>query len=585
VEEVSRRVLSRWLRRSALVVLTGLGLAVLTASAAGAHAELVKSEPAPTASLADPPNRIVLQFDEAVRIPTGGVRVINEAEQRLATASARSSEDATVQTVGLPKLRPGAYVVSWRAVSTDGHPVRGAFTFRVGETGDQRAVAALAEKLLSQGGGPVGIGIAFALLRFMTFASTLVLIGGLGYHRFVRGDGATPVDASLTLVRISTILSALSGVATVLLYGPYVGGYGFAGLSDGTLLDDTLGDRVGRAFVVKTVALVVLGVLLGRLLGTLRPDDPDAPSGNTRTPIADRPVDAVDVFAAVAAMTALLAEVFSGHGNTGRLPVAAGLFTIVHVAAAALWIGGLAFVGIDIRRSRATPPATAVVLATDVLRRFSRLALAAVTAVVATGVFASWRQVGSRAAATETTYGRLLLLKIALVAGLIALGAMARRLLTARTRVDAEAHRRLRASTGFEVVIGAVVVAVTSLLVNVAPARDTVAKPIGLQLTTATMHIDVTVDPARKGHNNIHIYALTPTGTPQAIQHAQLSATKQTRGTEPLEPLELHMFRAGPNHFQALNADLPLKGTWTLDIIVGVDEFTEEEATADITLR
>ena len=566
------------------------GLLVGAAPPSGAHAELLKTEPASGASLDRAPSEVRLEFGESVRIPNGGVRVVNESADRLATSSPRSTDSGRTQTIALPGLKNGAYVVSWRAVSADGHPIRGAFTFRVGRGGDQAALARLAEKLLGSGGGPTGPGIALAFARFLSFLSMIVLIGGIGYLRFVRrgrpgrrgrtGRSTLHLADSRTLVltRIATVICALSGIAAVILYGPYVGGYGFAAITDATVLDDTLADPVGRALLARTATLVILGFVLMKLFRTNEPSKDDG-----RADVWGR---ALLSGGAVLAVLALVAQVFTGHGNTGPHKTLGALFTVVHVGSTSLWIGGLTFVvigtvGADITAADAD----------TALRRFSPLAFAAVTGMVVSGAFASWRQVGSVQAARETTYGQLLLVKLALVVGLLLLGGMARRMLRSGTKTpstgpttgtDAITSTTVRRRLVVEVAMGVAVIGVTALLVNVAPAREAVARPVALRLSTTTLTIDMTIDPARKGRNSIHMYALTKTGAQQAIDHAALSASLPGSG---IEPIELKVLRAGPNHFQVLNADLPVRGTWTFDVAVGVDQFTEERVTAQVTLR
>ena len=627
----------RRVRNVVAVIGIAVGLLVISATSSWAHAELVKTTPSASASLDAPPERVVLEFDDSVRIPNGGLRVINESSKRLAIPSPVSSNGGRNQSVILPPLPPGAYVVSWRVVSSDGHPLRGAFTFRVGRVGNQAAVAALAEKLLGTSGGPAGIGFALAVLRFLMFCVTLLLIGALGFVPLVLNGLRLRTNWNRRIVRFSGMLAGICGLATVLLYGPYVGGYGFGRVTDGTLLDDTLGDPVGQALLVKAIALVLLSVVATSMLvrtttseatadttpitatkstgttGTTGAPKPGTSAGLTRIATLLEPVNAL---ALLIALVVLVAEVFSGHGNSGPHPLAAAITTIVHVAAAGLWIGGLVHVALAggfVRRETPSVPKTD---ATVALRRFSDVAFASVIALVATGLFASWRQVGSVQAATETTYGRLLIVKVVVVAAIVTLGGRARRTIRVNqlrreptdTSTDGqrEAHR-LGAATpgndiamdrgissgkrmalgieiarGIEIALGAVVILVTSLLVNVAPAREAVGKPIGVQLTATSLRVDLTVDPARKGRNAIHIYTLKPTGEPLAIHQATLFATKS--GAD-IEPIELRVLRAGPNHFQVLNADLPFKGKWILEVVVDIDEFTEERTSAEIDLR
>ena len=138
-------------------------------------------------------------------------------------------------------------------------------------------------------------------------------------------------------------------------------------------------------------------------------------------------------------------------------------------------------------------------------------------------------------------------------------------------------RRRVRLET-----LGAiVVVVVTSLLVNAAPARETVSRLVSETLRAQTLLIDVTFEPARKGRNEIHLYALTKAGLPQKV-YASATMALPSAG---VEPLELKLLRAGPNHFQVLGADLPVAGTWRLTVQVQLDEFTDASATGAIRIR
>ena len=139
-------------------------------------------------------------------------------------------------------------------------------------------------------------------------------------------------------------------------------------------------------------------------------------------------------------------------------------------------------------------------------------------------------------------------------------------------------RRRVRLET-----LGAiVVVVVTSLLVNAAPARETVSRLVSETLRAQTLLIDVTFEPARKGRNEIHLYALTKAGLPQKVYAISATMALPSAG---VEPLELKLLRAGPNHFQVLGADLPVAGTWRLTVQVQLDEFTEDSATGVIRIR
>ncbi|MFE2538309.1 copper resistance D family protein, partial [Streptomyces sp. NPDC059371] len=175
------------------------------------------------------------------------------------------------------------------------------------------------------------------------------------------------------------------------------------------------------------------------------------------------------------------------HGRYAPLAVATDL---THLAAMTLWLGGLALVAAVLSR-----PAHVGELAA-VLPRFSRLAFTAVVALVVTGTCQAWREVGSAGHLLDTPFGRLLLLKSAGVAGIVALGGLARRwvhrhatrpapgslptggaagmtpTLTAPAPPappDAALVRALRRGLLAELLVAALVLGVTAALVTAAP--------------------------------------------------------------------------------------------------------------------
>jgi copper transport protein len=311
--------------------------------------------------------------------------------------------------------------------------------------------------------------------------------------------------------------------------------------------------------------------------------------------------------------------------------------TSVHVAAMTVWFGGLVvLLAVLLRRGADPAPALAV------LPRWSRIAFGSVVALVLSGVVQSVREVGSVAALVSTVYGWTLVAKLALVVVLIGaagvsrawvqerLGVGSRRRVTAHAfaaqagdtvsgtvddtvddavdgavdgAVDdtvgaAEAParpgtataadvRQLRRSVLLEVAVGAVVLALSAVLVGTAPA-DTAggagAQPVDVLVplqgsSGANGSVEVSVSPARVGANTLHVTLLDAAGRltqPRDIT-VQLTERAQQIGplTVPLEP-------AGPGHYTTEAMDVPAAGTWTVTVTVRVDEFTAATAGTDV---
>ena len=106
-------------------------LVLVTAGPAAAHATLEATSPADGAHLDQAPNSVSLTFSEDVSAPLGAVRVFDAQGHRVDNGDV-VARDNTV-TVGMNQVGDGGYIVTWRVISADSHPVNGAFTFTVGD--------------------------------------------------------------------------------------------------------------------------------------------------------------------------------------------------------------------------------------------------------------------------------------------------------------------------------------------------------------------------------------------------------------------------------------------------------------------
>ena len=160
----------------------------------------------------------------------------------------------------------------------------------------------------------------------------------------------------------------------------------------------------------------------------------------------------------------MLAHVVAGHADA---PSAARLVNLtaqwVHLLAVGCWVGGLPWLLLAIRGSTGDERA-------KVVSRFSTMAGAALAAVIVTGLARAAVEVGSLSALTGTRYGRLLLLKLALVLVIVGLGALSRyrSVPAVRRRGDV---RPLRQSVVAEIAVAAAILAVTAVLSGSAPAK------------------------------------------------------------------------------------------------------------------
>ena len=192
------------------------------------------------------------------------------------------------------------------------------------------------------------------------------------------------------------------------------------------------------------------------------------------------------------------------RGRAGALAIFLDVF---HIAAASTWVGGLAFtiLGLLLAGEDRWP------LASRAVPRFSILAVVSVATLIVAGSLRGYQEVKAFHGLWDTTYGQLLLVKIALVLPLLALGAYNNRYAVPRLKKQiasvVEQRRFLRAA-GTELVIMAIIVGVTAVLVTEPPAKASVsaAKYATDTVPIGPLEVNYLIDPAKTGPNVIHLY-------------------------------------------------------------------------------
>ncbi|MFF1722403.1 copper resistance CopC/CopD family protein [Streptomyces sviceus] len=378
------------------------------AGAASAHAALRATDPKDGTVLKSAPRDITLTFTESVGLLDDSFRVLDPDGKRLKTGDAgHGAGGSETARVSLPaKLAQGTYTVAWRVVSADSHPVSGAFTFSVGKPSPAIVVADT---------GPTenpATESLFNMGRYLAYLAAALLIGTAVFVTACR-----PPDPSrlrrLLWAGWGTLLG--STVFLLVLRAPYESGAGPASAFSLKAFERTLTTRPGEALLVRLALLLVAYFFVVRLLRL----------GEERLPRAWQA--ASGALAVGLALTWAAAE----HASAGiQVPVAM-TSAVLHVLAMSVWLGGLAALLSTLYRASAQLPAA-------VLARFSRLAFASVTVLVATGVYQSWRGLGSWSAITGTTYGHLLVLKLLAVTLLLAAARLSRQWTGRLVRVAAE---------------------------------------------------------------------------------------------------------------------------------------------------
>lgn len=390
---------------------TALVLLLLGGGTASAHAALRATDPEDGTVLKSAPRSITLTFTESVGLLDDSFRVLTPEGKRLKTGEAgHGAAGSDTASVTLPaKLAQGTYTVAWRVVSADSHPVSGAFTFSVGKPSPATVIVDT---------GPTenpATESLFNMGRYLAYLAVALLIGTAVFLAACRPPDPARLGR-LLWAGWGTLLG--STLFLLVLRAPYEAGTGPASAFSLKAFERTLSTRPGEALLVRVALLLVAYFFAVRLLRL----------GESRL---SRPWQAAGAVLAVGlALTWAAAE----HASAGiQVPVAM-TSAVLHVLSMAVWLGGLAaLLSLLHRASSQLPPA--------VVARFSRLAFGCVTVLVVTGVYQSWRGLGSWSEITGTTYGHLLVLKLIAVALLLTAARLSRRWtgrLTAATGAEAK---------------------------------------------------------------------------------------------------------------------------------------------------
>ncbi|MGA5166003.1 MULTISPECIES: copper resistance CopC/CopD family protein [Streptomyces] len=385
-----------------LILATAALLGSVLSGTASAHAALTGSTPKDGAVVATAPKDVTLTFSEQVAMGDDAIRVLEPSGKRADTGELRDLCAGAVVKYGVDLhsgLPEGTYTVAWRAVSADSHPISGAFTFSIGAP--SKTTVALPKE--EAGGGVVGV--LYGIARYVSYGGFVLLVGGAAFVLACWPRGAAVRPLQRLVVRGWAALTAAT-LALLLLRAPYTGA-DFGPGSLGAVLETKTGAALVSRLLLLGAAALFVAVLFGAY--TRREDE-----GEKKDLTFGLAIGGTVVAAGIAGTWAL-----SEHASAGLQPLVAMPVDILHLLAMAAWLGGLAALLVALYREPSVEGSA--------VRRFSRVAFGSVVVLAATGVYQSWRQVGSWSALTGTAYGRLLLLKVALVAVLVAVAWLSRR--------------------------------------------------------------------------------------------------------------------------------------------------------------
>ena len=525
-----------------LLLLLGivLGLALSSTGVARAHAQLLATDPAENAVLDVAPRQVTLTFNEPVSPlilkligPNGGSTDI--------TSEAMGGEHVIVTLPG--DLADGTYVLSWRVVSTDGHPIGSSLVFSIGQETGAAAVST---------GDPV-VAITLWIGKALLFIAMFVGIGGAVFAAIV----PLPHRARSLASALCT-LGILLAPATLGLHGldalAWPLSTGFNSEAWSAALSTSYGFTAIVACLAFLAALGALSMPRGRLAAGL---------------------------GLLAGTLAALSLALSGHASAAAPQWLTRPAVFLHICGILFWVGALFPLWLLLR-----DPGEKAYRA---LGSFSRSVPYAVAPLMLSGVTLAVIQMGVPSSQWLSPYGFILAAKLGLLIALFALAVWNRCWLTAPTLAgNAIAGRWLRRSVAFEMAIVVVVLGLVAGWRFTPPPRalvlpaipSVVAEPLLIHLMDASTMAMVTLSPGKAGPVTVDIALMDVHGTPKGAQSIAITMSSPTLG---IEPIKRDAIESGTG-WVVESLTIPVAGDWMVELNVRIGRFELTKLQTDVAI-
>ncbi|MEO3999709.1 copper resistance protein CopC [Mesorhizobium sp. CAU 1732] len=527
-------------RAAARMLALCLMIAGAMASEAAAHASLTGTDPVDGAVVAAAPQRFTISFSEPVSPLT--LQVIRPDGEAV-PLDRFAVRDRSVEIEAPADLSDGTHVLTWRVVSSDGHPVGGSVIFSIG------APSAAPPPIVEPMELPVRAGLL--LTRVGLYLGLFFGVGGAFAIAVFFPQSRSGARAAMLFV----LLGALATAASPGFQGLDALGAPLPRYLDPLMWSTGLSTSYGRT------VFVLLGAFGLALVAVL-----------VRTPWVSRACALAGLVAAAVAMS------LSGHAGAAEPQWLTRPSVALHVATIAVWVGALIPLGQALRTNAADASAG--------LARFSTAIPFAVAVLIAAGVALTIIQVETPSALIETAYGRLLLAKLGCLALLFTLAIVNRWRLTAPAVAGGSAARsRLTRSIGAETVVVLIIFAIAAGWRFTPPPRAlaiAAAQPASMHIHTADAMADLTVSPGRTGPVTVSAVIMTGEFGPLDAKDVTFVFSNPGAG---IEPFRRKASKPGDGTWLADDVVLPLAGTWTVRLDILITDFEMTRISGEIQIR
>ena len=519
-----------------LVLITALAV-LFWPDGADAHALLARADPPINAALRESPSRVTLFMTEQLQHTHSSVQVLDSSRQRRDIGDTEFSDEVPTQMgVRVLKLNPGIYTVVWETLSeVDGHTWTGSYVFSV---------------LNPDGSAPAGSGVEIDLNRPGPPVAVDAVVKAIGLGALVLFVGAVFIAVLLRLSPIPALLPLMAGAVVVSIAATgYEAIAAALRLGDIGFLGDVLFDtRNGLWLQQRWYALIIAAAAIS--VRFLRP-----------VLIPQRPLLTVLGLLAIAWLAS--ASAISHGAAIGSGWIWGTLFDALHLAAVALWIGGLVSLIITLRGR----PEERI----ESVRRFSIVAALSVPVLVAAGLLSALIQIPNVDGIVETDWGLAFLVKLVILLGLFAAAGANAFFLRPRDESsdgqDQALVKRFRRMMRIEAALGLAVIAASAVLTQLpspASAQPEVEQKDNTIVETVTrgpIIASLEISPNLVGFN-------TWTATIDGAQDNPVEALllRFRYADRSVGPVTVPTTRTSEHQFQLEGAYFGLPGLWTVEL-------------------
>jgi copper transport protein len=558
-------------RTFSVAIAAALSAAAIAPAAASAHALLLGTQPQSGTTVARAPREVIFEFNQAVGGTPGAVRVYDSAGHEVDDGDVSHPRgEERWMGVGLPAQLPdGTYTATYRVISADTHIVYGGLVFNIGRA--SRTAQSVAG-LINRNRAGEATNIAFGTVRALDYLAIALVAGTLAFLLWVVPGGLLGgafERRAWLLIALGLVLGVVVSVLGILLQGAEASGVSLWSALRWNVISDVLNSRFGWVWGAKAVLFAAAALTLG---------------------LHRRRSYRLALLAGSAYLVTTPA--LAGHASIQSPVWAFFPADVLHVAAASVWVGGIAVIvfALPLATRSVEPPARTGILL-EVLGRFSPLALTAVAALALTGVIQAYIDIRSLNALTHTTYGELVLLKTGLLGLLIGLGAVNRErvLPTLRRLLEGGSApgaigRLLRDTTRGELATMAAVFGVTAALVSFAPPIDAASGPFQENVRLGPAELEAVIAPDNAGVYQMHLYLIDARSGAPFLGTKQLTVTAAL-AAKGIGPLTEKAYATGPGHYTIPDATLSPPGSWSVSITDRVSLFQEYTVTLAVPAR